>query len=324
MRVRLLAVGLLAGALAASADAAPQQIGQAAAGSQVEGPEARGPGECSDSQALPSAQDGNSTCGHDGSRQSHSTSLRKLPRSLLRDQKAIWLSPFRIGRDQWPWLTSGAGVTVALFATDRRVAQHLAFSPPGTGHAIAREIGKWSGVPTDLLVAGSFLAIGQWNGNQRARDTGALGLRAVLNSIVVVESLKTLTQRPRPAYPSGQPNHASDGKFLTGGRSFPSGHSAEAWALATVVAKQYRHRRWVPPLVYGLATMVAVSRIPARKHFPSDVLVGSAIGHLIGRHVWQTAAPGMQPLADRRWQITPQATLGGGASFALHIALTER
>ena len=215
-------------------------------------------------------------------------------------------------------------MTAALFATDRRVGQHLAFSPPGTGHAIAKEIGKWSGAPTDLLVAGSFLAIGQWNGNQRARDTGALGLRAVLNSLIVVELLKTLTQRPRPAFPSGQPNHASDGEFLTGGRSFPSGHSAEAWALAAVIAGQYRHRRWVPPLVYALATTAAVSRISARKHFPSDVFVGAAIGYLIGRQVWQTAASGRQPLADRRWQITPQATLGGGASFTLRLALTER
>jgi membrane-associated phospholipid phosphatase len=324
MRFRLLAVGLLAGALAAGADAAPQQIGQAAAGSQVQGPAAREPDELSDPQVSPVAQNGNSTFGHVGSRPSHSTTLRSLPSSLLRDQKAIWLSPFRIGRDQWSWLAPGTAVTVVLFATDRRVAQHLAFSPPGTGYAIGNDVGKWGGVPTDLLVAGSFLAIGQWNGNERARDTGVLGVRAVLNSIVVAESLKTLAQRPRPSYPSGQPNHASDGEFFTGGRSFPSGHSAEAWALAAVVARQYRHRRWVPPLVYALATVVAVSRVPARKHFPSDVFVGGAVGYLIGRQVWQTAASGMHPLADRRWQIAPQATPGGGASLALHIVLPQR
>jgi membrane-associated phospholipid phosphatase len=54
--------------------------------------------------------------------------------------------------------------------------------------------------------------------------------------------------------------------------------------MAHVVANRYPswHTR---VLVYGLATTVSASRVMARKHFPSDVLVGSTLGYLIGGYV---------------------------------------
>jgi membrane-associated phospholipid phosphatase len=39
--------------------------------------------------------------------------------------------------------------------------------------------------------------------------------------------------------------------------------------------------------VYSLATAVSISRFTARKHFLSDVLVGSALGYGIGRYVYR-------------------------------------
>ena len=315
MRLRLVATGLLMGALAAGTTAAPQ-------GSRP-GTEQRRKSEPSDkrpdSQLSPVPQDTSTTFEHNSNRHLDSTNLRQLPLNLLRDQKVIWLSPLHIDRQQWPWLAAGAGASAVLFATDSSVGEHLTDSPPGTGYDVANEIGRWSGGLTDLLAAGSFLAIGQWKENQRASDTGVLGLRAVLNSMAVVGVLKVVTQRTRPADSSGLPNHEG-GEFFAGGLSFPSGHAAEVWALAVVVAKQYPHRR-LPPLAYGLATMVAVARVPARQHFPSDVFVGSAMGYLIGRYVWQTEASEKQPLAYRPWRIVPQMTPGGGAALVLDITL---
>jgi hypothetical protein len=54
--------------------------------------------------------------------------------------------------------------------------------------------------------------------------------------------------------------------------------------MAHVVANRYPswHTRVV---VYGLATAVSASRVMARQHFPSDVLVGSTLGYLIGGYV---------------------------------------
>ena len=70
-----------------------------------------------------------------------------------------------------------------------------------------------------------------------------------------------------------------------GDTSFPSGHAITTWALATVIAEQYRDKLFVRYGAYGLATAVSLSRFTGRNHFRSDVIVGSAFGYLIGRYV---------------------------------------
>jgi hypothetical protein len=66
--------------------------------------------------------------------------------------------------------------------------------------------------------------------------------------------------------------------------SFPSGHATASWALARVIAAEYPG--WPTRLcAYGFATAISVSRITGRRHFPSDVVVGSTFGYLIGDYV---------------------------------------
>jgi hypothetical protein len=63
--------------------------------------------------------------------------------------------------------------------------------------------------------------------------------------------------------------------------SFPSGHTAEAFAVATVLAEEYGYRyKWVPYLSYGLASTVGVLRMANNKHYLSDVLVAAGVGIL--------------------------------------------
>jgi len=240
--------------------------------------------------------------------------LRELPRNLLHDQKFLWLRPFRLKRSDVPWAAALVGATAALIATDRPVGQELSDSPPGSGYAFSRRVSQFSGWATDLGVAGAFYLVGHWRSDARARETGLLAAQAVLDSIIIVEILKTVTQRPRPTRAAGRVrNHNADGQFFAGGRAFPSGHAAQAWALATVIAQQYRHQRWVAPIAYGLAGMVSVARVTQRKHFPADIFVGSVLGYLIGRYVYHTyahdppATPADFPVQSRRW--LPQVDL---------------
>jgi membrane-associated phospholipid phosphatase len=65
----------------------------------------------------------------------------------------------------------------------------------------------------------------------------------------------------------------------------PSGHTLESFALASVIADQYRDNKPVVLLAYGLATMVSAARFGARQHSASDIVAGGAIGWFIGRHV---------------------------------------
>ncbi len=212
--------------------------------------------------------------------------VRDMPEEILRDQKFIWLRPFRLNREDALWLALIAGATAGMIATDRRVGQSLTQSPPGAGYAFSNRAGQLGGALTDVGVAGAFYLAGRWRQDDHARLTGLQGFQALAESLAVVEVLKVVTQRPRPAQPGGRVRiHNADGQFFTGGYSFPSGHAASAWALATVVAERHRHSRWVPAAAYSLAGFVAGARITDRRHFPSDVFVGSVIGYLVGRHV---------------------------------------
>src|SRR5262245_52451321 len=67
--------------------------------------------------------------------------------------------------------------------------------------------------------------------------------------------------------------------------SFLSGHTTGAFALATVLAERYAQHRWVPFTAYGLAGLVAFSRVSNQNHFPSDVFAGAVIGYSISHFI---------------------------------------
>jgi membrane-associated phospholipid phosphatase len=84
---------------------------------------------------------------------------------------------------------------------------------------------------------------------------------------ILTFSLKKITAVPRP-----------DSKELT---SFPSGHTAQAFAAATFMAREYGHKNILYSIgAYTMATGVGAMRVMNNRHWLSDVLVGAGIGIL--------------------------------------------
>ena len=103
----------------------------------------------------------------------------------------------------------------------------------------------------------------------RGKNDFANRTALLLKSEVIVAaltfSLKKITAVPRPD--TGQPT------------SFPSGHTAQAFAAATFMAKEYGHRSiWYSIGAYTMATGVGTMRMLNNRHWLSDVLVGAGIG----------------------------------------------
>ncbi len=69
-----------------------------------------------------------------------------------------------------------------------------------------------------------------------------------------------------------------------GSWSFPSGHSAGAFAGASLISRYYPRQR---PYLYLIAALVAVSRIYLGDHYPGDVLSGSLSGMVLANAVRQ-------------------------------------
>lgn len=199
-------------------------------------------------------------------------------KNILRDQKAIWTAPFHLQRSDARWLAPLAIGTAGLIATDRTTATGIAkfddqiqvsrvISYPGSTYGAAG-------------VGALFYLAGRAGHNARARETGLLSWEALIDSEIVVVSLKAITERRRPL----ALHHR--GSFFRGGTSFPSGHAIHAWSVATVIANEYSDHRFVQVAAYGIAAAVSIARFTGEKHFLSDILVGSVMGYGIGRYVY--------------------------------------
>jgi undecaprenyl-diphosphatase len=116
-------------------------------------------------------------------------------------------------------------------------------------------------------------------GSECQRTLAAAALSAVLANIVLV-LVKRRVRRPRPGDVAGPGSPAPTLRYLPSDRySFPSGHSLNAFALASVLAPCFP--AMAGPLLL-VAANVAASRVVLGRHFLSDVLAGSALGVLIG------------------------------------------
>lgn len=200
-------------------------------------------------------------------------------KNILRDQQAIWTSPFRPRREDVKWLAPFGAATIGLIITDRRTSAFV--SRNGSLPTVSRGFSQGGSLYATGGVAVGFYIIGRSTGNRRMRETGLLATEALIDSDIVAQVLKFATQRPRL-------NDDGRGRFFTGGNSFPSGHATSVWALATVIAYEYQDRPLVRYGVFAAATAVSLSRYTGRNHFLSDVLIGGAIGYGIGRFVYRT------------------------------------
>jgi len=129
-------------------------------------------------------------------------------------------------------------------------------------------------------LGGSAFLLGHMTHDDHMQETGLLSGEAAINATAVAYLFKEITQRQRPLQDSG------NGHFFAGGASFPSEHSAIAWAIASVFAHEYPG--WFTQMAaYGLATTITATRVTAKQHFPSDVIVGSALGWVFGHEVYR-------------------------------------
>lgn len=134
------------------------------------------------------------------------------------------------------------------------------------------------------MAAAALLAA---TGGETGKRAALHGLASVAATSAVVNLLvKPLGRRKRPDRAAQEVPIARHVAMPTSS-SFPSGHSAAAFAFATGVGRTMPHAA-VP--LRALAGLVAYSRVHTGVHYPGDVTIGS----LIGSSVAQVAARGFE------------------------------
>jgi hypothetical protein len=188
--------------------------------------------------------------------------LKELPRNIMRPSNLKWELP----------IAAATGFLIA--EVDRPAANRIQSAD------MQRLAGRWSNVGLGLEIGSSTLAYGIGCREHRAdlKDNGFTALASMGAAGAVDFVLKVAFDREYPY------SRDSTGRFWGGGRSFPSGHSATSFAWASATAHR-SHNNWVKLGAYALATGVSLSRYPAKKHFPSDILIGGTIGYITGTYL---------------------------------------
>ncbi len=206
-------------------------------------------------------------------------------KDFLGDQAGIWTSPLRLHPQDALWLLPLAGATAVSLNYDVQTLQQVSTSPNRI--RISNDLSS-AGAYGAIGVAGATYLIGKVTHNETARETGVLSLEAIADSSLVTEVLKLATNRERPYIGTGQGRFWPDGaNIYTTNGSFPSEHATVIWAFSHVVVDETPGHRWLHLGLYAVATGVSVARVTSRNHFPSDVVVGSAIGYLTGGYVYR-------------------------------------
>jgi membrane-associated phospholipid phosphatase len=206
---------------------------------------------------------------------------------ILHDQKPIWTFPGKAVKHWKPILAVALGTTGLVLLdpyTEAYFHDPSRFSSYKTGPLRGR-----NSTLAITMTPVAFYVAGLAKHSTRSRNTGLLAAEGVIETQLVSFVMKNAIGRRVPSEipPQGSLRDTwfkYQGTFTNRG-SFPSGHSASAFAVATVISGRYRERRWIPWVAYGAATFLALTRLPDQAHFPSDIFMGAALGYGIGRFV---------------------------------------
>ena len=246
------------------------------------------------------------------------------PAEVWRDAVGVVRGPFTLSpRERW-WTLGAAGLVIGSAAIlDVPAYDHLSTRSSGGASARARTYtdpfagpGEWyddrNANRLTLGIIGGVAAGGVLLRDRRVTRTSVELLEAVVYTEVVNGLLKSALNRARP-YVGDEPDPAA---FDLGGfrgdhedLAMPSGHAARVFALASVLSE--RADRWyVSVPLYAGATSVGIERVRSGDHWLTDVMVGAALGTLIGRSVVDDRSPPSSKRAADRVQYRPVLSLG--------------
>ena len=144
---------------------------------------------------------------------------------------------------------------------------HATFKPGTWDGTFFEKAGRDLGSPVTLVGGTAAYALSGWaSGDKEQVETAGIMSLGLVGTSATVQGLKHLTGRTRP---DGSDDY-----------SFPSGHTANSFLAAAVLAKEYGGATAI--VSYGAASFVGASRIFGGRHHFSDVLAGAVIGQLFG------------------------------------------
>jgi membrane-associated phospholipid phosphatase len=205
------------------------------------------------------------------------------PEILIDDVRHVLTAPARWQKQEWQNLgLATAGVIGVAAILDRPVRDEMRRHAPN--NLFLHDVERF-GAEYSLGVLGGFYLAGAIGNDDTAAAVAQDGLAACLiASGIVTPAIKFVTGRARPRANAGVAKFHPFSLSYSTNSSFPSGHTTEAFALASVISSHY-DETWVKFSSYTVAGLVGAARSYHDAHFASDVLAGALVGTLVGQSV---------------------------------------
>jgi len=199
---------------------------------------------------------------------------------VLLDTKEVFTEPARWNSRDWLTL-GGVTATIGVVMVFDEDIQHAIRS--GRTNTVTNIFDNVQPLGNEYAIGivGTFYLWGEIFKDPRAKSTALDSVAATgIASGVIVNATKYLVGRARPTDGKG----AYDFQPFSGHDSFLSGHTTEAFTLASVITEHY-DAMWIKVTAYGLAGTVGYARLNNNRHWTSDVLAGAVVGTYVGKTV---------------------------------------
>jgi len=225
---------------------------------------------------------------------------------VAQDEVGIVTAPLHMSQQDWLWVAP-VGMAVG-YGIDRDADAMRALGTDKKREDDFKRVSDYGGIYGPLASVGVGYLVGSIRHDDRLRETAVLASEAMADAAILNTGLGYAINRQTPSQGDGTGRFWPHGpRTWPDGQSMPSDHSILVWSFARVVSSQYSGIA-TKTLVYSLAATVSASRVIARQHFPSDVVLGSALGYAIGGYVVRRRG------SDNAWSrvsVAPVATPNG-------------
>jgi membrane-associated phospholipid phosphatase len=200
-----------------------------------------------------------------------------LEKYLVQDKEKSFFIPLSLNNQELLTLAAATSLGIVAFKNDQELMNVVQNHKSKITPTIAT-VGNFLGsAPAGVAIAAGSYFMGVYYENDKLKKVGLFIVGSNLASTIAVGAAKVAFGRARPR--TGQGPYSF---FTSDGKSFYSGHTSQAFSVATVIAEMYKEDYPVVPYVaYGIAAITGYARMHDNAHWAADVITGAVAGHLI-------------------------------------------
>jgi membrane-associated phospholipid phosphatase len=209
-----------------------------------------------------------------------SSRKRSFGTQLVYDTKYVLTAPLRWDSRDWLWFGAATAAVVGTgILADKRESDPVEDAQHRVDK-LATKLEPFGGGYSFAALAG-FYGAGKLFDSPNAIAVAEDGLTAsIIAAGIISPAIKWVVGRVRP----GDTSSSTDFHPFGSNHSFPSGHTTQAFTVASVISAHY-DSLWIDAAAYTTAALVGYARHQHQAHWPSDIAAGALIGIAVGHTV---------------------------------------